>query len=530
MTANKINALNETLSRWITRFRIQRAFRTSVYGILAGLGMASVVSAFTYFTQSLLQEEFELVFAFTITAAAISGTILGLVWPVARLESARRFDRIFGLKERVSTALELHQKTNTNRLSPGQLEDALTAASQVDYRAKLPLRIPVRALFLALILFSANAAFWINSETLFTRAQQKRQIQTTIDHQAQEIEALIEEIAANPDLTDVQKTDLIEPLQEALEALNDAKTLEDAYSAIEEARDKLRALENPGAQDLANGLKEAGEALAEEVSPAMQPAAENLASGEFGKAADNLREIDVSNLSQAELDKIAEDLETIADSVASSNPDLSSALQQAANAVREGNPQAAQEGLEQAAETLENLEQQLAASEAAQQAGNQLDQNQAAILDAGQQGQNGQSPGNSGANGSEAGGQSNTNSGSGSGEGSGNSNPTGSEAGNTPISQGNSPDGTGESVFQPISPSSIGGEGSDWIAVPPGGVEGENVVGTGPVDEGSAAPVTVPYTEVFPQYRNAANQAIDSGSIPAQYRDLIRDYFSSLEP
>ena len=40
----------------------------------------------------------------------------------------------------------------------------------------------------------------------------------------------------------------------------------------------------------------------------------------------------------------------------------------------------------------------------------------------------------------------------------------------------------------------------------------------------------VPYTQVFAEYANAYRQAIDSGQVPPQLRDLIRQYFSSLEP
>jgi hypothetical protein len=40
----------------------------------------------------------------------------------------------------------------------------------------------------------------------------------------------------------------------------------------------------------------------------------------------------------------------------------------------------------------------------------------------------------------------------------------------------------------------------------------------------------IPYQYVFTQYMDAAQQAIDRVQIPPDYRDLVRDYFSQLEP
>ena len=44
------------------------------------------------------------------------------------------------------------------------------------------------------------------------------------------------------------------------------------------------------------------------------------------------------------------------------------------------------------------------------------------------------------------------------------------------------------------------------------------------------APSTVPYNEVFEQYRNQALQGIDDPSIPPELREYIRQYFSNIDP
>ncbi|MHB0911834.1 MAG: hypothetical protein ACYC2Y_00125 [Armatimonadota bacterium] len=45
----------------------------------------------------------------------------------------------------------------------------------------------------------------------------------------------------------------------------------------------------------------------------------------------------------------------------------------------------------------------------------------------------------------------------------------------------------------------------------------------------TAAPSTVPYTEVYSEYRKAAEDALSKENVPPAYRKRVKDYFSSLE-
>lgn len=47
---------------------------------------------------------------------------------------------------------------------------------------------------------------------------------------------------------------------------------------------------------------------------------------------------------------------------------------------------------------------------------------------------------------------------------------------------------------------------------------------------GQTNPSLVPYTEVYYNYLEAANQAMDQTYIPSGLRDYVREYFSQLEP
>jgi hypothetical protein len=71
--------------------------------------------------------------------------------------------------------------------------------------------------------------------------------------------------------------------------------------------------------------------------------------------------------------------------------------------------------------------------------------------------------------------------------------------------------------------------GGEEVAVQ--GEEGENAANpSGSPSQGVTSGSTVPYQSVFPQYARTADEAIRSGSVPAELRDYVRDYFSSLDP
>ncbi len=100
---------------------------------------------------------------------------------------------------------------------------------------------------------------------------------------------------------------------------------------------------------------------------------------------------------------------------------------------------------------------------------------------------------------------------------------------NPEVSTENNPDGTGERDFAPIyAPERIGGEGGEQLFLQPESSDDPAIEGN--FAENAAGASTVPYNQVFSDYRSAANRALDSGYIPLGLRDLVRNYFSSLEP
>jgi hypothetical protein len=101
------------------------------------------------------------------------------------------------------------------------------------------------------------------------------------------------------------------------------------------------------------------------------------------------------------------------------------------------------------------------------------------------------------------------------------------------VPQGNGPGDGGERTYEPIySPYRLGGSAGPDVDLPDqgNGQPGDQVIGQGPSNPQNPGDVTVPYNEVFPAYRDAAYSAVDQGEYPVELKDVVRDYFSSLEP
>jgi hypothetical protein len=196
----------------------------------------------------------------------------------------------------------------------------------------------------------------------------------------------------------------------------------------------------------------------------------------------------LKNMTQAQREQLAQQLEQAANQAAGYDPQLSAALHQLATAIVDNNPQEiadALKGFENAA--AQDIDSQAATSsidqavQALQSAANAL----ASAIDNG----NSQNPGQS-----QPEGQAQGNSGSNSQENTGNKS------------------GKNEQVFIPgqagAGKTSIDGNGDD-----------------GTVEPGKS----VSYAQVIAQYAQMAHDAIDNSNIPPDLKDLVHDYYDFLE-
>src|SRR5258708_12516927 len=130
------------ISRWDLRLRFTQLAIWLPRGLAAGLAGGLIVSMISRLRPWLQSQQILVV---ALVAAAVGIVIAGLVVllkPRSAMDKARYFDKLFGLKERSSTALEL---TNGLIKAPAyfaalQAQDAIAQAKNVNARGYLTVR------------------------------------------------------------------------------------------------------------------------------------------------------------------------------------------------------------------------------------------------------------------------------------------------------------------------------------------------------------------------------------------------------
>src|SRR5688572_28550766 len=104
-----ITDLHQTLNIWTRRLRLQRALTWAWRGLIVGLALSLALGSLGLFQARLLRNEFLLLI---LSLSLLTPLLFGLTayfWRIQPLNAARRFDLLFQLEERVSTALELNR-------------------------------------------------------------------------------------------------------------------------------------------------------------------------------------------------------------------------------------------------------------------------------------------------------------------------------------------------------------------------------------------------------------------------------------
>lgn len=537
----------QELTSYLNHIHHRRLLRDALLwlprGVLAGLLLAALLALAARLRPLLDNTQ--------VAYAALALGLIGLVAAAAALllqrrtllQQARFADRHFGLKERATAAVEIAEGRlqTPPPMAQKQLEDAVRVLQAQDIRAALPLR-PARRdwLVLLLALTLLAAAVWLpNPQAQIL--QQQRALEESIAEQEEAIEELVQEIEANPQLSEEQQEALTEPLRSALEELQSQElTQEEAVAVLSEAEAELRDLQ----------ASNSNEALQRELGAASAPLSQTSASqslgqamqsgnlAQAGQAANDLAD-DLPQLTPEEQAALSEALQQSAAALAHVDGEISQSLSEAAQALQEGNIEAAQEALRDAAGELQERAQEQAAAQQAAAAAGQLSQGRQEVAQGGSGSESGEGQAGSGEG---QGPESQDGSGQGQGQGSGSGQGQGEGAGSATGSGANGgvgggPGGIGgetghaEEVFVPDFGDLSGQPGEDvelpaeCIANPAacGGLLDERPTAFG--DEESR----VPYNEVFADYRDAAYQALDSEPIPLGMKGYIRDYFSSLE-
>ena len=536
MTSGDFESLTLLLRHWDRRRRKQELLRmlpsAALVGLLLSLGVVLLSFARPLWTRSETAQ---------IAIAVIAAVLLVACFFVAlRLrdlsERARFADSQFGLRERMITAVEVQSGSLpvNPELASLQLGDALAASRRVDVSRGIPLTLRIKDWTPALAALAVLAViFWFPNPQEAILLEQ-RAVEEAVAEQAETLTGLIQEIEANERLPAGRRETLQEPLEEALAALQEPGiTRQEAVAAISKAETELRDLgQQMDPPELREALEQAGAALAG--SEIAEELAEALQDGRRDQAADALRSLAIKlpGMSSAEQSGLANSLSEVAAMIGETDAALSDALARAAGSLKDGDVTEAVEALGETAALLAASSELADAAREAQATADRLATARQQVAAAGSSPESDESGQATGAGAPGSGQESAGNGGQHAENGGAAGSQNGDQAGAGGPGQGG---GHVESIFVPAQPRIE--DGGQNLELDVQCLEG--VAGCAPV--GVQSPITtegqttaggslVPYDQVFGNYRDAAIEALASGNIPLGLQDLVREYFSALEP
>lgn len=462
-------------------------------------------------------------------------------WPlivigISRLRSfpsmrvARRVDAELGLKERLATALAL-EGGEVGRLGAWmgqpsllalQRQDALAVAQAVDPARAFGLHWLRRPLLLALALAAATASLALLPSPMDAVLAERAVVSQAAEEQAEQIEALREEIEKAQELTPEAREELLRQLAEAAQQLRaNPGDREEALADLSKVEEALRRRLDPNAAARQAAMR----ALAAQLHALAK--AEANEQGDASGTAEALGKLAqlLAEMSDAERAALARSLARMAAQAAQvGDGDLAQALASLAQAAQSGEGETMAQAAQAAAEAIRQVEGELADQVALGRAVSQLSAGRQAIARAGQgqvmaqvQGQ-GQSQ-NQGLPGGGGGTRADTL-------------PPFAGTGKASRPQGEGQAGaTGEldqRVYVPWDRQAGAGEllisGQDTGQGEIEAREREDLL------PGAPSQALVPYHQVYYEYLDAANQTLERSYVPSGLKDYVRAYFSQLEP
>ena len=428
-------------------------------------------------------------------------------WAAHRPSSAQAAlwaDHRLGGEDRLSTAWELSQASRPKEAALRQIEAADAWAQNADprgLRGEYPSRSMVGLALAALV----SALLLAVAPSLTDQAlAESRMVREVVDREVEVIETLASQ---GPE-------ELAQQLTELAERLNETQSLEEALSELSSARLELE--ERLGPNRLAESTALSGLAARLSQLPTSEgddPASllESLASS-------------LGALSSAQRQAAAQELADRAADFAGINEELSSALAEAGSALSDSNadPGLASEALRRAAAEVSSAQLGVAQAASRAAAAARLAEAEGRLRNA-QQGE-GSGQGQGQGQGSGQGQSQGSGSGSGGGRQTGASGVGAGSVGGVGDNDAAETPSYSSSIFEPPA----GGLGEE-VRVAMEGTDPGELVGS------SAAPSVanaslVSYTERFAEYRSAALQSLQRRPLPSHLTEVVRTYFTELEP
>lgn len=413
---------------------------------------------------------------------------------VTEKETAETADALGGA-ERMITTMELLGKGAQNPVEEMAVADGFAKAREMDFAKLYRMRLPVKVLrVLALVVVLTIGAG-------FMPVRRDAEAEAYANAQLERIEQVKKE--ETPELSKEEKKAFLEAAKALEKDLKTAKTKKAAEEAVREAQQNMKQLEK---ESVSKDLKELAETLKQEESTAaLSEALEQGDSSAISKAMEQLLQ-KMAAMDKGQAASLAQQLAEAVENI--SDAELQEALKALEEALENGaDPSEAGEALKNALLSQAQMNSALRSSL------------QKLNCNVGQQSlakkveSNGESPGGEG-QGSE-------------GEGTGGQTTNGGNGG-TGTGTGGQGRGFGHAEPEKIyTRSAAGKDGYDAQLKGTDSEEGQTTI-TEHRTMGQAG-TSVPYDTVYGQYRNEAMETLENSSVPYGMRELVSDYFATLE-
>lgn len=413
---------------------------------------------------------------------------------VTEKETAETADALGGA-ERMITTMELLGKGAQNPVEEMAVADGFAKAREMDFAKLYRMRLPVKVMrVLALVVVLTIGAG-------FMPVRRDAEAEAYANAQLERIEQVKKE--ETPELSKEEKKVFLEAAKALEKDLKTAKTKKAAEEAVREAQQNMKQLEK---ESVSKNLKELAETLKQEESTAaLSEALEQGDSSAISKAMEQLLQ-KMAAMDKGQAASLAQQLAEAVENI--SDAELQEALKALEEALENGaDPSEAGEALKNA------LLSQAQMNSALRSSLQKLNCNVGQQSLAKKAESNGESPGGEG-QGSE-------------GEGTGGQTTNGGNGG-TGTGTGGQGRGFGHAEPEKIyTRSAAGKDGYDAQLKGTDSEEGQTTI-TEHRTMGQAG-TSVPYDTVYGQYRNEAMETLENSSVPYGMRELVSDYFATLE-
>lgn len=437
--------------------------------------------------------------------------------------SALKADSL-GLKERVVTAVELREDNCI--FAQLQKRDALEHLKKLDYKKSLSLNPNKKYVLMVLSLLACFGLTVFLPKPLDNKAAEIHKNKEMKKVAVNEIKKVEKKIENNKKLSEWQKLKIQDNLTKLKEEVKTSKSKTDIEKAVQKADRKLELVKKEYKNE---ELEKVAESLMKnELTKELGQLVKNGETEKLLKAMEMEANI-LKNASKEQIKQLSKELLNIAGEL-KNNPELAKALMNLSNQLAKGDPYACSQCLKSMedalAKAMENTELANAMSQVQQALKNSVNNTDGS----GQQGQGKESNGNSWGNSGNGQGKGKGNgAGNGSSQGSENSNSQKFNSSNLGISKKSSNSSKNVKEYEKIfTPKTIGGEGETSV------LQGKNN-SSGSSDSSitekgvSVKGNEVPYNQVMGEYKSKAYDNINNSSIPEGMKEIVKDYFSSLE-